>query len=194
MFGTGEVIADIFRRLLGGRQYSMEPGAVIHQSARIFNKTGTKSAIHIGRFTHVRGELLTFAHGGTIRIGEYCYIGESSRIWSARRILIGNRVLIAHNVTILDSLTHPIGAKARHEHFKHIITEGHPDRIDLGERAVDIGDDVWIGCMSIVLRGVSLGHGAIVGAGSVVTENVPAWTLVAGNPARIIRELEGDER
>jgi len=107
---------------------------------------------------------------------------------------MGNRVLIAHNVTILDSLTHPIGARARHEHFKYIITEGYPDRIDLGERAVDIGDDVWIGCMSVVLRGVSLGRGAIVGAGSVVTENVPPWTLAAGNPARIIRELDGDER
>jgi acetyltransferase-like isoleucine patch superfamily enzyme len=172
----------------------MEPGAVIHDTARIFNKTGARSAISIGRFTHVKGELLTFAHGGAINIGEYCYIGESTRIWSARSISIGDRVLIAHSVTILDSLTHPISAKARHEHFKHIITEGHPDRIDLGERAVDIGDDVWIGCMSIVLRGVSLGRGAIVGAGSVVTENVPPWTLVAGNPARVLRELDGDER
>ncbi len=188
------MIRHIFKRLLSGPQYSMEPGAVIHDSARIFNKTGTRSAISIGRFTHVKGELLTFAHGGAINIGEYCYIGESTRIWSAGSIRIGNRVLIAHNVTILDSLTHPIGAKARHEHFKHIITQGHPDRIDLGERAVDIGDDVWIGCMSIVLRGVSLGQGAIVGAGSVVTENVPPWTIVAGNPAHIVRELDGDER
>lgn len=188
------MIGHIFRRLLGWRPYSIEPGAVIHDTARISNNTGTRGAISIGRFTHVKGELLTFAHGGAISIGEYCYIGESTRIWSARSIRIGNRVLIAHNVTILDSLTHPIGAKARHEHFKHIITDGHPDRIDLDERVVDIGDDVWVGCMSIVLRGVSLGQGAIVGAGSVVTENVPPWTLAAGNPARIIRELDGDER
>ena len=188
------MIGHVIRRLLGGRQYMMEPEAVIHDTARIFNKTGNRSAISIGRFTHVKGELLTFAHGGVISIGEYCYIGESTRIWSARSIRIGNRVLIAHNVTILDSLTHPIGAKARHEHFKHIIAEGHPDNIDLGESAVDIGDDVWVGCMSIVLRGVSLGRGAIVGAGSVVTENVPPWTLVAGNPARIVRELDPDER
>lgn len=188
------MIRRVFRRLLGRRQYSAEPGAVIHDTARILNNVGARSAISIGRFTHVRGELLTFAHGGAISIGEYCYIGESTRIWSARRIRMGNRVLIAHNVTILDSLTHPIGARARHEHFKHIITQGHPDRVDLGERAVEIGDDVWIGCMSIVLRGVSLGQGAIVGAGSVVTENVPAWTLVAGNPARIIRELGADEQ
>jgi len=188
------VIGHIFRRLLGWRQYSIEPGVVIHDTARIFNNTGTLGAISIGRFTHVKGELLTFAHGGAISIGEYCYIGESTRIWSARSIRIGNRVLIAHNVTILDSLTHPIGAKARHEHYKHIIAEGHPHQIDLGERAVDIGDDVWVGCMSIVLRGVSLGRGAIVGAGSVVTENVPSWTLVAGNPARIVRELDRDEQ
>lgn len=172
----------------------MAPDAVIHDTARIFNHTGIRSAISIGRFTHIRGELLTFAHGGAISIGEYCYIGESTRIWSARSIRIGNRVLVAHNVTILDSLTHPIGAQARHEHFKRIIAAGHADRIDLGERAVDIGDDVWIGCMSIVLRGVSLGQGAIVGAGSVVTESVPPWTLVAGNPARRIRELESHER
>lgn len=188
------MIRHIFKRLLGRRHYSIEPGAVIHDTAKIFNYTGTPNAISIGRFTHVRGELLAFAHGGAISIGEYCYIGESTRIWSARSIRIGSRVLIAHNVTILDSLTHPIGAKARHEHFKHIITDGHPDRIDLGERAVDIGDDVWIGCMSIVLRGISLGRGAIVGAGSVVTENVSPWTIVAGNPARIVRELDRDER
>jgi len=188
------VIGHVFRRLRGKPQCSTEPGAVVHDTARILNKTGIRSAISIGRFTHIRGELLTFAHGGAISIGEYCYVGEATRIWSARSIRIGNRVLIAHNVTILDNLTHPIGARARHEHFKHIITEGHPDRIDLGERAVDIGDDVWIGCMSIVLRGVSLGRGAIVGAGSVVTEDVPPWTIVAGNPARIMRELDGDER
>lgn len=188
------MIGHFLNRLFGRRYCSIEPGAVIHDTARIFNNSGTRSAIRIGRFTHVRGELLTFAHGGAISVGEYCYIGESTRIWSARSIRMGDRVLVAHNVTILDNLTHPIGARARHEHFKHIITAGHPEHIDLGERAVDIGDDVWIGCMSVVLRGVSLGQGAIVGAGSVVTESVPPWTLVAGNPARIIRELDNDER
>ena len=72
------MIAHVLKRLLGRRQYMMEPGAVIHDTARIFNNTGTRSAISIGRFTHVRGELFTFAHGGAISIGEYCYIGEST--------------------------------------------------------------------------------------------------------------------
>jgi acetyltransferase-like isoleucine patch superfamily enzyme len=160
----------------------------------VFNILKDPAAIRIGRMTHIRGELLTFAHGGCIAIGEYCYLGEASRIWSARSIRIGNRVLIAHNVTILDNLTHPISASARHEHFKEIIGSGHPTQISLDERPVEIEDDTWIGCMCVVLRGVSIGQGAIVGAGSVVTEDVPAWTIVAGNPARVVRELGEDER
>jgi acetyltransferase-like isoleucine patch superfamily enzyme len=188
------VIGSLVRGLLRRRQAVVAPGAVLYRMARVVNMSHRAEVINIGRYTHVRGELLTFAHGGAISIGEYCYIGEGTRIWSARSIRIGDRVLIAHNVTVLDSLTHPLGARARHAHFKHIITEGHPAQIDLDERPVEIGDDVWIGCMSVVLRGVSLGHGAIVGAGSVVTESIPAWTIAAGNPARVIRELSADER
>ena len=176
------------------RQCLLAQGARLHDTARVFNMAGKRAAVDIGRFTHVRGELLTFAHGGEIRIGEYCYIGEGTRIWSARSIRLGNRVLVAHNVTIMDSLTHPIGARERHQHFRQIITSGHPGELDLGERAVDIDDDAWIGCASVILRGVSLGKGAIVGAGSVVTESVAPWTVVAGNPARVIRELATDER
>ena len=182
------------RRFRMRRQCLLREGAVLHDTARVFNLAGSQSAIDVGRFSHVRGELLTFAHGGGIRIGEYCYIGEGTRIWSSRSIRLGDRVLIAHNVTVMDNLTHPIGAGARHEHFRQIITTGHPRQIDLGERPVEIGDDVWIGCQSVILRGVTLGRGAIVGAGSVVTEDVPPWTVVAGNPARVARELGPDER
>ncbi len=56
---------------------------------------------------------------------------------------------------------------------------------------VSIGNDVWIGCRSIVLKGVSIGDGAIVAAGSVVTKDVPAYTLVAGNPAQIKKKVAG---
>jgi acetyltransferase-like isoleucine patch superfamily enzyme len=59
---------------------------------------------------------------------------------------------------------------------------------------VTVGNDVWIGANACVLRGVALGEGAIVGTGSVVTKDVPPYTIVAGNPARVIRELTPDER
>lgn len=175
------------------RAASCEAGVVVYPEARITNMRRSE-CIQIGAYTHVRGELLTFAHGGEIRIGEYCYIGEHSKLWSAGRIHVGDRVLIAHAVTILDNLTHPLSASARHAHYRHIITDGHPKGINLEEQPVEIGDDVWIGCMSVILRGVTIGQGSIIGAGSVVTSSIPPWTVVAGNPARIVRELTPAER
>ncbi len=182
------------KSMLYVRKMVRENGAVIHLSARVHNINGRRESIRVGTHTHVLGELLTFAHGGEIAIGDYCYIGEQSRIWSARKISIGNRVLISHGVNIFDSLTHPLSASKRHEHFAQIITKGHPATIDLDEAAVVIGDDAWIGCLSIILRGVTIGEGAIVGAGSVVVHDVPPWTIVAGNPAKVIREIPSDER
>ncbi len=135
--------------------------------------------------------MLTFGHGGRISLGDYCYVGEGTRIWSALSITIGNRVLISHNVNIFDNDTHPIDdPKERHRQFVEIITNCHPQQIDLRERPVVIGDDVLIGCQSIILSGVTIGDGAVVGAGSVVTRDVPPMTLVAGNPARELRKLE----
>jgi acetyltransferase-like isoleucine patch superfamily enzyme len=132
------------------------------------------------------GELMTFAHGGNISIGEWCYVSAGSRVWSATSIKIHDRVLISHNVNIFDSLTHPLIAQARHEHFKEIITNGHPRQIDLDERPVIIEEDAWIGAGAIVLRGVRIGAGAIVAAGAVVTKDVSSGCTVGGNPAVIL--------
>ncbi len=97
-------------------------------------------------------------------------------------------------MNIFDNLTHPINPARRHEHFRQIITRGHPAQIDLEERTVFIDDDAWVGAMSIILPGITVGKGSIIGAGSVVTKDVPPYTIVAGNPARIVRTLEPDER
>lgn len=176
------------------KHFQCAPTAVLHRTASVANNMPDPSAIVIGAYTHIKGELLTFGHGGRISIGEYCYVGEQTHIWSAQEISIGDRVLIAHNVNIFDNSTHPIGASERHRQFKDIIASGHPRVIDLSEQAVKIGDDVWIGCMSVILKGVTIGRGAIIGAGSVVTRDVPPYTIVAGNPASVIREIPVDER
>ncbi len=176
------------------KPYQLAPEARLYKTARIINHLGSPEAIQIGAFSHIRGELLTFGHGGKIQIGDYCYVGEATRVWSAVQIWIGNRVLISHNVNIFDSDTHPIHPQARHQQFKQMITQGHPRTLDLRERPVLIHDDVLIGCQAIVLAGVTIGEAAIVAAGAVVTHDVPPWTIVAGNPARIIREIATDER
>lgn len=165
-------------------------GAKLSMSAKIINMSKDSKNIIIRTGSIIKGELLVFAHGGQITIGEWSYIGEGTRIWSAKSIKIGNRVMISHNVNIFDNLTHPLSAKLRHRHFHQIATTGHPESIDLGERSVVIGDDAWIGTGSILLRGVTIGQGAIIGAGSVVTKDVEAWTLVGGNPVRVLRKLE----
>lgn len=182
------------RRLLGRPTCVLGGGAKLYTSARIRNASGKATHIRVGSNSMILGELLTFAHGGQIQIGEWCYVGEGTRIWSAARITIGDRVLIAHNVSIFDNLTHPLGARARHQQFRTIVTSGHPKEINLGERAIDIGSDAWIGASAIILRGVRIGTGGIVGAGAVVTRNVPAYTIVAGNPAHPIRDLTPAER
>lgn len=166
-----------------------------YNTARILNCLNTPNAIKIGPNSHIRGELQVFGHGGDIKIGAYCYIGENSRIWSAKEIIIGNRVLISHDVNVFDNLIHPINPNLRHKQFLSIISTGQPKQINsLDEKKVKICDDVLIGAKSIILRGVTIGECSIVGAGSVVTKNIPPYTIVGGNPAHIIREIPESER
>lgn len=181
------------RRRRVRRHCMLGVGSVVYDPERIVSVSGDRQRIRIGANTHIRGEILALP-GGDVRIGDYCYLGEGSRVWSQSSVSIGDRVLIAHNVTILDSLTHPIDPRERHHHFATIISRGHPQGADLGARAVVVDDDAWIACHSVVLRGVHIGAQAIVGAGSVVTRDVPPRTLVAGNPARVVKSLEAGPR
>lgn len=185
---------ETWEKLRGRRCCEVGTGVSFYPGARIDNNLRDAKAIRIGAETRIRGQLLTFAHGGQIDLGSWCYVGEQARIWSATSVSIGHRVLLSHNVNIFDNLTHPMSASARHEQFRAIVMRGHPDRIDLGERPVIIEDDVLIGCLSVVLPGVRIGRGAVIGAGSVVTSDVAPWTIAAGNPARSIREIPPDER
>jgi len=169
-------------------------GSIFHNSSRVDNMLKDRGKISIGSNSEIAGQLLVFAHGGCIRIGDECFIGEGSRIWSGKSIAIGNRVVISFDVKIFDNQTHPLAVKERYEHIRKILSTGHPSDIDLGDQPIVIEDDVWIGCMCIILRGVHIGRGAVVAAGSVVTNDVPAWTVVAGNPAKIIKTIPEDQR
>jgi acetyltransferase-like isoleucine patch superfamily enzyme len=192
------MIVNLIINSLKRRQFKknciFDNSVVFYNKSSVINNLKKPSAIIIGSNTHIKGELLVFAHGGSIKIGRYCYLGENSRIWSAKTIEIGDRVLISHDVNIFDNSTHPINHKLRHRQFVEIITHGHPTEIDLKEISVKLNDDILIGAKSIIVRGVTIGEGAIVGAGSVVTRDVPPYTIVAGNPARIIREIPEDEQ
>jgi acetyltransferase-like isoleucine patch superfamily enzyme len=184
----------LIQRLIGRATCQLEQGAFLSHTARIRNALGDSSQIVIGANSHVRGELMIFAHGGRISIGKWCYVSVGTRIWSGASIEIGDRVLISHSANIFDNLTHPICASERHEHARQIITKGHPKGIFLDDKPIKICDDAWIGACAIIMRGVTVGRGGIVAAGAVVTRDVPAYSIVAGNPAVVVRELSPDER
>ncbi|MDW8849249.1 acyltransferase [Flavobacterium sp. MMLR14_040] len=167
-----------------------------YEQAEVSNFQRNKNNIKIGTNSHIRGHLQIFKQGGNITIGNFCYVGESSKIWSACNIIIGNKVLISHNVNIHDNISHPINSEMRIKDYKRILgVENYNAEIfDLRPKSVLIKDKAWIGFNSIILKGVTIGEGAIVGAGSVVTKDVPDWTIVGGNPAKIIREIPENER
>jgi acetyltransferase-like isoleucine patch superfamily enzyme len=160
-------------------------GSRILDSGSIYNIRAARAAVRIGEHSLIAGELLTFAHGGQISIGDWCYVGAGSRIWSAASIRIGDRVLISHGVNVHDCDSHPKDPLQRHRHFVEIATTGHPARVDsLASAAIVIEDDVWIGFNAIIMKGVTVGKRSIVAAGTLVTKSVPADTVLIGGSTR----------
>ncbi|HVS53822.1 MAG TPA: acyltransferase [Opitutaceae bacterium] len=115
--------------------------------------------------------------GGVLTIGDGVFVNFGTTISASSVVEIGDRALIANQVTILDHDFH--GVDRRHE----------PE----APAPIRIGPDAWIGLKAIVLKGVTIGRGAVVAAGSVVTRDVPEFTLVAGSPARPVRALAREQ-
>lgn len=195
LFKSSEKVKTFIKTITLKGQVLSTGRVIFTSTSKVYNIQKKPDNIQIGNNTVIKGELLIYGHGGRIKIGEFCFIGEHSYIWSAKNIEIGNRVLISHNVNIHDSNDHPINPVLRHEHYKHILSIGHPKfNIGLNEKDIIIKDDVWIGFNAIILKGVTIGEGAIVGAGSVVTKDVAPFTVVGGNPARVIKTLENPQK
>jgi acetyltransferase-like isoleucine patch superfamily enzyme len=186
IFRIPSIASDYVNDLRKKRRCVVSSGAVLYPSSSVSNNQD-KISIDIGAYSRVLGMLETVGHGGRIAIGHNCFIGENTRIWSASSIDIGDRVLISHNVNIHDSNSHSISAASRAKHFQQIFSEGHPKILmDVPTAPIVIENDVWIGFGASVLKGVTIGEGAIVGAHSMVTKDVAPYTIVVGNPAHVI--------
>jgi len=159
----------------------------IFEEANIANSLNDRTKIVIGYNSQIRGELLVFGHGGEIKIGSYSFVGERTKIWSAKKIIIGDRVLISHNVNIHDNNSHSLDAKLRHEDYLYISKIGLQKENNLDEKEIIIEDDAWIGFNSTIMKGVKIGKGAIIGANTIVTKDVPDFAVCVGNPMRIIK-------
>ena len=166
--------------------------SIFYKEASVFNLQRDKTIINIGSNTHIRGELLVFPYGGEIQIGDWCYLGEGTRVWSGEKIVIGNHVAIAHNVSIAD-FAHETDYLERAAGLERILTKGHPEvKGNIPTAPIIIEDYVAIYPNSSILRGVRIGEGAVISAGSVVLSDVPSFTLMMGNPARPMKNLKSD--
>lgn len=130
---------------------------------------------HIGQ-TSIIESPFNCTYGQNIHLGDYVYLNFNCVILDNNTVRIGNHVMIGPAVQIYTA-AHPIQAMPRNQGWEVA-------------KAITIEDNVWIGGGAILLPGVRIGRNAVVGAGAVVTKDVPPFTVVAGNPARVIREIE----
>ncbi len=117
--------------------------------------------------------------GACIKIGNHVHC-SSVCVWARKSIIIGNNVKIGADTLIIDSNAHSLNYEDRRDDYLDAKNANHKD--------VVIGDDVLIGTRCIILKGVHIGSRSVIGAGSVVTKNIPEDCIAAGNPCEVIRK------
>ena len=159
-----------------------------------FDNRQRPEQLQVGDYSYIRGEISLLAPDARVTIGHHSYLGPQSRIMAQASVTIGNFVLIAHLVDIIDNNSHSLDWRERRQDAVLAFEERAAMRqVGVSAAAVTIDDDVWIGTKSTILKGVHIGRGAVIAAGSIVTSDVAPFTLVGGNPARVIKELPRGE-
>jgi acetyltransferase-like isoleucine patch superfamily enzyme len=147
----------------------------------IKNKGTITLGDHVSLDSFVRGEiaiagLFTYLNSAIIQVGNNTVISGAC-IHCRKKVIIGDNCLISAGVIIIDNNSHSISINPAIRHSRQDIDEGD----------VIIGNNVWIGFRSLIMKGVQIDDNAIVAAGSVVTKNIPTNTIVGGNPARAVK-------
>jgi acetyltransferase-like isoleucine patch superfamily enzyme len=173
-FNYARLIVRMFRRkLFLGKRLGLE--GICFIGPRVVLQVGKDARIELGRWSWLGHGTKIRCHEGVISIGAKTVMGQECTISAYQHVKIGRECVIADRVMFID--------------FDHGAVEvDRPIRLQgIYKRDVNVGNNVWIGYGACILRGVSVGDNAIIGANSVVTKDVPANAVVAGLPAKIIR-------
>lgn len=171
-------------------------------AAGVLLKIGRRSRVSTWRMNGKRGCLVDIGHscvletgvfmeraGAVFSVGDRTFIGGRGVFTIFESVKIGSDVMISWGCTIADHDSHSLDFRHRARDVENWL-EGRKDWSHVRSAPVNIGNKVWIGFNCSVLKGVTVGEGAVIAANSNVTRDVPPWTLVAGNPARFIRQLD----
>lgn len=119
-------------------------------------------------------------YGFNIHVGKNFYANYNCTILDVSKVTIGDNCFMAPNVAIYTA-GHPLHPDTRNSAYEY-------------GKAVTVGDNVWIGGNTVILPGVNVGSNVVIGAGSVVTRDIPDWCVAAGNPCRVIRKITEEDR
>jgi len=170
----------VLRFLLNAHKFESREPVVINKNV-VIAREGKAARLIAGRGVRIaRDCVIVVGKQGLLSLGTRTIIGPHTRIMAATQVRIGARCMISWNCSIFDSIGHHLWMKGQ-------------DEAEI-EAPITIGDDVWIGPYSIIMKGVTIGDNSIVGAGSVVRRDVPPDTLVYGNPARPAGSVERWQR
>ena len=152
-----------------------------------------KRKLFYNKFVHVGNNTFVDKHSKgnfkNVSIGDNSYIGSGVFFNSLlAKVVIGNHACIADDVLFITG-NHKIDVVG-----EYIINNKKNENDKTLDEDIVVEDDVWIGSRAIILKGVTIHEGAIVGAGSVVTKDVPAYSIVGGNPAKVIKQRFTDEQ
>lgn len=175
------------------------PNAVLLSSLRLDVRGSIhRKRIHVGSESMVGCTFIFESDAGEISIGERTYIGGGTNLIARSSIVIGDDVTIAWGVWIYDHNSHSLDWRERANDIRRQNEDYRSGRDFIATKdwstvktaPIKICDKVWIGFNAIILKGVTIGEGAVVGAGAVVAHDVPPWTIVAGNPAVVKGHIE----
>lgn len=198
-----DAMTTIFHPLLPGKKIegdwcdfpvplNIEAGEnTVIDSSSCFKKYFSQLPLGLKTGSHVtlQSAALSIEKNGYVEIGDYSYISGAS-LAAYHKILIGKYVFIAGGVTIVDTDFHPLDPATRLLDTIAVSTVGDKSRRPKFDTApVIIEDDVWIGFNATILKGVTIGKGSVIEPGAVVSKNIPAGSVVSGNPA-VVKSVE----